>query len=966
MSNTKKGNQANIVSRVMGGSAVATYLSTISSDQAARFADQADPKVVSNKKLFNDIGVQCKKMDAAFTSLRTIVDSLREQSVFLDDPASVITAGLYIAEKHNDAKVDSINRYVSNLKQLLRCPPEILPANPSITVSLPAWQTVGDEVDVSITVNKQLQVWHGVVVTVGSPRSCHVYWVGCPIFKATSRRQAEAMIGNPVKVDRKSTRWHQPGAGAREGDFPTFSVDWIKDTYIPKRYGEQPQEVVVIQSDDDADVSGNVKLSGIDIRGDGKQVPSTKQKRKGKSKHATPTPSKSAKKKRRDSSGKVADHEGETDQELDKGAAMKLEVKKRCKKLSISVFHWLAPYIKCDVFIEDLLKLDTYPSLQSNDNVFHHYLRVLERLRFGQGCMYNAADAFSAYFSLQSAALSAYEIREVKFDQGKYDKYISDIDKDLVASYTDAFTRNELVIISCLLANPGLSFTNILQKTGVVKSSGMVRGMAYVPQQLEKFFHERLLKLRITDSRYHPKYMQGLSTVILSSSYCHQQLGTWGYGEEWKSKTARVLKLENFPSCFSINGVYALVDHKVDSDAAGGDTTVYAQVMSRKASNDLCIPPEFISGAISKQYALVLLYQPQCTSRFNARIIHWISLGRGQVRNPICLARISLRMKDQNFVVEQAQMFSHLDHKGAPQYQPISGFAPTAKWSDVEARSGVAIEYGPDLMLRRECSRSKTASLSAQCEHCDGNFFHAKGQWAKDGTVHGKYRLGLGHRPLMTDTQMEDPNLVEPLFLEGPAHQNSQSVLIGINKNTTLTFPPPPPGVDGSRRLQDNVVQPTPFGGLSIFGFLEDHMGSAYGDEANERPHVYAHSSDLRQFPVNSAANLLLVFALKERIEHLRDQKQKCTPAMRILNTPCQADDVSITHKCAGAIEDYVDDDDDLEDALKHLIFDLLITSTFKTEGQKRMFKEVQSRARTGSTVSADAAPSGKKRRKKD
>jgi hypothetical protein len=231
--------------------------------------------------------------------------------------------------------------------------------------------------------------------------------------------------------------------------------------------------------------------------------------------------------------------------------------------------------------------------------------------------MYNAADAFRAYFSLQSAALSDYEIREVTFDQGKYDKYRLDIDKDLVASYTDAFTRNELVIISCLLASPGLSFTNILQKTGVVKSSGMVRGMAYVPQQLEKFFHERLLKLKITDPRYHPKYMQGLSTVVLSSSYCHQQLGTWGYGEEWTSKKAKMLKLENFPSCFSINGVYALVDHEVDMNDAECDTMVYAQVMSRKASNDLGVPQEFISGLISKQYALVLLYEPGRASGCN-------------------------------------------------------------------------------------------------------------------------------------------------------------------------------------------------------------------------------------------------------------------------------------------------------------------------------------------------------------
>jgi hypothetical protein len=75
---------------------------------------------------------------------------------------------------------------------------------------------------------------------------------------------------------------------------------------------------------------------------------------------------------------------------------------------------------------------------------------------------------FSAFFCQQSAALSAHQLQKVTFDQGKYDKFISDIDKDLVASHTGAFTRNELVIISCLLANPGLSFTNILQKTGVV------------------------------------------------------------------------------------------------------------------------------------------------------------------------------------------------------------------------------------------------------------------------------------------------------------------------------------------------------------------------------------------------------------------------------------------------------------------------------------------------------------------
>jgi hypothetical protein len=856
-----------------GGLAVATYLSTISAEQAARFAELADPKVRANKDLFNDIGTQCKKMDAAYMCLRATVDTLRQQKVYLDDPASVITASLYIAEKHDLAEADSIRRYVSNLRQLLRCPPEILPANPSITVSLPAWQTIGDEVDVSLLVDNKVEVWHGVVVNAGSQRSCHVYWVGCPIVPAT-RRQQKSMHGNPLKVERRITRWHEPGAGALEGDVRKYTVDWIRNSYIPKQYGAAP-EVVVINSDDDADTSGKVQASEAGISGDGQQRKSKEKKQKGQSKPATQPKSGKEKRERSSSSGGVAERESDTEQELDKGGAMKLEVKKRRPKLSRSVFPWLAPYIKCDMFIEDLLKLDTFPGLQSNDNVFHHYLRVLERLRFGQGCMYNAADVFSDYFKLQSAALSAYVTHEVTFDQGKYDKFISDIDKDLAATYTDAFTRNELVIISCLLASPGFSFTNILQKTGVVKSSGMVRGMAYVPHQLEKFFHERLLRLKITDPRYHPKYMQGLSTVVLSSSYCHQQLGTWEYGEEWKSKKAKMLKLEKFPSCFTINGVYALVDHEGDFDAAEGDTMVYAQVMSRKASKDLGIPQDFISGAFSKQYALVLLYQPKCTSGFNARIIHWISLGKSQVRNPICLARFDLLMKNEKFVVDRAEMFSHLGPGGDTEYQVIPDLAPTAKWSDAEAAPGVGIEYGPDLILRRETSSTKIAPLEAQSAHCDGNFYYAKGQWKKDGTVHGKYRLGLDHRPFQTDTQMEDPSLIEHLFLEGPAHQNSQSVLIGINKNTTLTFPPPPG--DDSRRRQNDVV-PTPFGGLNIIAFVEDHMGSAYGNEANERPHVYAHSSDLRQFPVNTAANLLLVLALKERIENIRDRRKTCTP----------------------------------------------------------------------------------------
>ena len=88
------------------------------------------------------------------------------------------------------------------------------------------------------------------------------------------------------------------------------------------------------------------------------------------------------------------------------------------------------------------------------------------------------------------------------------------MDSSLRASHTNAFTKNELVVISCLIAYPGLSFCNIRQKTCKSISDGAVRGMSFVPVQLEDFFQRRLRFLGILDDVYHPKYMAGLSTVF--------------------------------------------------------------------------------------------------------------------------------------------------------------------------------------------------------------------------------------------------------------------------------------------------------------------------------------------------------------------------------------------------------------------------------------------------------------------
>ena len=54
---------------------------------------------------------------------------------------------------------------------------------------------------------------------------------------------------------------------------------------------------------------------------------------------------------------------------------------------------------------------------------------------------------------------------------------------------------------------------------------------------------------------------------------------------------------------------------------------------------------------------------------------------------------------------------------------------------------------------------------------------------------------------------------------------------------------------------------------------------------------------------------------------------------------------------------DFVDDDKDLEDALKHLVFDLLTTSTFKVDAQEEILGAVQLQCTR--SVSASAVAGG-------
>jgi hypothetical protein len=99
-------------------------------------------------------------------------------------------------------------------------------------------------------------------------------------------------------------------------------------------------------------------------------------------------------------------------------------------------------------------------------------------------------------------------------------------------------------------------------------------------------------------------------------------------------------------------------------------------------------------------------------------------------------------------------------------------------------------------------------------------------------------------------------------------------------------------------------------------------LGSIYKLDANERPHLYAHSRDLRQFPVVGFDSLLMVLAAKQRIENIRRKKKECSSAMQLNSM------------------------DNVEIALQHLIFDLLATTTHKVDSQKNLLRQVKQAVR--------------------
>jgi hypothetical protein len=899
--------------------------------------------------LFKAVGTHCAEIIKVASKLRLLILELRRRKYTLIPKDEFDQAVEWIGSgPGSQLDPDVVRKYTRALKSWLAIDEKLIPPNPLLTGTLPQYIGKGEEMDCIISG----KWWHCVVTKdlQKGAKVCEVYRVGFPpcivgsklVFRRTSLAPSEPSEANrnPATVPRDHVRSHIHGQSV-SGRNSEYSVDWIKAKYCNIDEDDAP----------DLEGKGTGSLGSLDVAAIALASTKTDASKQGQTEPKKGKPNKNSKKRKRGTRDKAKN--STLGSNINEGEESECSVDHRRRdRLSqtnssseeVCSFDWLAPFLQCDKIIQDLELLETKPALQLDNSFFCHYLEVLKRLRSGQGAMYQAGQKFQEYFELQSRALETYVCRSVEHDAAKTNQFIKDMNESLRASYKNAFTKNEIVVISCLLADPGLSFCNIRQKTRKSISDGATRGMAFVPVQLERFFQERLRKLGVINDMHHPRHMEALSAVVLSSTYCYHQLGTWKYRNIWKSKSGHALKLANFPLFLSINGIYAPVDHTFSNGRMGASYELYAQVQSGKTCLALGIETAE-AGRFSKTYARCIVLDSSQVP-VQASVYVFVSLGECQAIDPIHIARFTMDVVDvegvQGLRVGSPEMFANLDCVGEPvyqkmfshvgegcslTYQEVGGSCPTINFLDVEIEAGVDMEYGPDLYLSRVPAPAgfKPNPLMEQASHCDGNFYDVKDKWLYDSTV-GKYRV-THHVPLVKESETEVRGKVEPLFLLGKPHLNSMSFLMGVNANTTLTFP-------ASSRHKGNVVQDTPFGGFESFAFVEPHLGSQYGLDANERPHLYAHCQDLRQFPVSDFGNLFAVLAAKQRIEALRQHKQ----STRRCENQCHQTLLLSTGTFRGRSLHL----ELLEHGLKHFVFDQLTTNTYKTKDQDEMLQQVR------------------------
>jgi hypothetical protein len=209
-------------------------------------------------ELFKSVGQSCEVLEGACSNLRNVVVELQRRDITLNKPSVFESAMKWIAAGYGARAAPSdevLRRYAKTLNGFLLMPKALLPDNPILTGSLPAWFMMGDEV----ACYDAGEWWHAVVIQdipKGGKR-VNVFWVGWAESTAGSARSSKSpgssgseVYKNPSFVNRDAVRSFVDCPNVKCGRLGNFSVPWIHKRYCVVDVEDESEEGSAAAKDD--------------------------------------------------------------------------------------------------------------------------------------------------------------------------------------------------------------------------------------------------------------------------------------------------------------------------------------------------------------------------------------------------------------------------------------------------------------------------------------------------------------------------------------------------------------------------------------------------------------------------------------------------------------------------------------------------------------------------------------------
>jgi hypothetical protein len=212
-------------------------------------------------ELFKSVGQSCEVLEGACSNLRNVVVELHRRGITLNKPSVFESAMKWIAAGYGARAAPSdevLRRYAKTLNGFLLMPKALLPDNPILTGSLPAWFMMGDEV----ACYDAGEWWHAVVIQdiPKGGKKVNVFWVGWAESTAGSARSSKSpgssgseLYKNPSFVNRDAVRSFVDCPNVKCGRLGNFSVPWIHKHYCVVHVEDESEESAAANDDQKAE-----------------------------------------------------------------------------------------------------------------------------------------------------------------------------------------------------------------------------------------------------------------------------------------------------------------------------------------------------------------------------------------------------------------------------------------------------------------------------------------------------------------------------------------------------------------------------------------------------------------------------------------------------------------------------------------------------------------------------------------